>query len=62
MKKDILITKGRVFFKRTITGIVNSIRFKQFILQLQRTCKYISYKLVEACGSGKISYKLVVTY
>ncbi len=62
MKKHILVTKGRKFFKRTLTGTVNSLRFKQFLLQLKRTCKYISFKIVEAFGLTDISYKLVVTY
>lgn len=62
MKKHILLTKGRKFFQRTLSGIINIVRFKQFLLQLQRTCKYISYKIVEACGLGNVSYKLTVTY
>lgn len=62
MKKHILLTKGRKFFKRTLSGIINIVRFKQFLLQLQRTCKYIKYTVVEACGLGNVSYKLVVTY
>lgn len=62
MKKQILITKGRKFFKRILSGIVNKLRFKQFLLQLQRTCKYIKYITVEAFGLNQVSYELNVTY
>lgn len=61
MKRNIM-TVRRKFFKRIISGTATSLRFKQFLLQLQRTCKYITYTVVEACGLNQISYKLSVTY